>query len=252
MGSAISTTFTRLTPEERTSLIEECAPLVRHIAERIAVMLPAHVDLQDLVHDGTVGLIEALNRFEPDRGIKFSTFASGRIRGAILDGLRACDWVSRGVRRRGRELHQAEEHLYQLLKRTPTTREICQHTGLEADEVMRRQRETCEGLVLSLDEVANAALGFDTTLSETVADPGRPTDSHLLDRELVGQLKQGLRTLNEREQTILQLYYFEGLGVKDIASLLGVTSARVSQLHGRALGRLREHLKQGGFEAAPI
>lgn len=237
--------------QDRNSLLQEHAKLVRYIAERMAVMLPSHLEVQDLIQDGTVGLIEAIDRYDERRGVKFKTFAATRIRGSILDGLRQHDWVSRGGRRRVREMNRAEEELSQQLKRTPTETELSQHTSLSLDEIQRRRRELREGVVLSLDELARlTAMGSEETLATNLPDSSVNIERTVAQHEMHQKLVSALKRLDEREQLVLQLYYNEELGVKDIASLLGVSNARVSQLHTRALGKVRASLAEVGYARA--
>ena len=237
---------------DRDALLLEHAKLVRYIAERMAVMLPSHLEVQDLIQDGTVGLMEAIDRYDERRGVKFKTFAATRIRGSILDGLRQHDWVSRGGRRRVREMNRAEEELSQQLKRTPTEGELSQHTSLPVEEIQRRRRENREGVVLSLDELArlSAMNGSDETLGTNLPDMETNVERTVAQKEMHQKLVVALKHLDEREQMVLQLYYNEELGVKDIASLLGVSNARVSQLHTRALGKVRNSLREVGYARA--
>lgn len=241
-------TANRLTTEEKRALAEQYAPLVKHVASRLAVYLPPFLDKQDLINDGVVGLMDSLDRFDPTKGIKFQTFAAQRIRGAILDALRTHDWVGRGARQRARDVKLAEEKLSQTLGRAPSAQEVCDQVGIAPTELMRRRREESQGQVFSLDEIRSLSDGAGETRASTLVDPHACVESqanHTFRREV---LLQGLKHLSTREQTVLSLYYFEELNVREIAQVLGVSEPRVSQLHTRSLKKLKEHLAVHRYE----
>lgn len=235
-------TTTTLSPEEREQLVRDHAGLVKHIAARMAVMLPAQVELDDLIHDGVLGLIDAVNRFDPSRGIQFRTFASNRIRGSILDALRAMDWVSRGGRRRTRELRRAEEELRQELGRDPSRAELGERVGLNPDELAARQTEASEERVVSLDELRSLSEGAPEAPGARLHDPSADVNEQVMRGRRKELLLEALKTLSERDQLVLSLYYFEDLNIKEIARVLGVSEPRVSQIHTRCRARLKEHL----------
>lgn len=232
-----------LNREDRARLVERHAGLVKHIAGRMAVLLPQHVEMDDLIHDGVLGLMEALDRYDDSRGVRFETYAATRIRGRILDALRSRDWISRGARRRAREVERAEESLAHSLGRRPSREELCQQTGWSVAEIERRRRETSEGLVLSLDEMRSLMESAEETVGENLADPRVDVqrDVEISNRREI--LLEALRGLSERERLVLALYYFEDLNIREIAGVLGVSEPRVSQLHTRSLRKLREALK---------
>lgn len=233
----------RTSREERARLVESHAGLVKHIASRMAVLLPQHVELDDLIHDGVLGLMEALERFDGSRGVRFETFAATRIRGRILDALRSQDWISRGARRRAREVEKQEEVLSHALGRSPSRQELCQTTGWSTAEIERRRRESFEGLVLSLDELRSLSETAEESVGESVADPDVDVlqEVELANRRQI--LMGALGALSERERLVLSLYYFEDLNIREIAGVLGVSEPRVSQLHTRSLRKLRDALK---------
>lgn len=231
---------TSLSAEEKQQLAKQNAGLVKHIASRMSVGLPQHVEVEDLIHDGVVGLMEALNRFDPSKGIKFQTFAAVRIRGAILDALRSMDWASRGVRRRSREVHQAEEFLSHQLGRPPSAQEVSSAMGVSTSEIRLRRQETAFSHTVSLEEVR----GEDSNERhrDSLLDPSALVEEAVLRNQRKQMLMRGLKTLKEREQLVLSLYYFEELNIREIGTILGVSEARVSQIHGRCLQKLREFL----------
>ncbi len=234
-----------LSAQERRELAKKYAGLVKHIASRMGNSLPPHVELEDLIHDGVVGLMDALQRYDPGRGIKFETFAATRIRGAILDALRASDWASRGARRRSRELAKAEESLVQKLGRFPTPDEVGTFTGLPKDELRRRKHEMNSLYVMALEERKPGSSNEDERWSENLPDTTVSVEDAVLREQRKQMLMTGLKTLSEREQQILSLYYFDELSIKEVGKVFGVSEARISQIHGRCLRKMREFLGEG-------
>jgi RNA polymerase sigma factor for flagellar operon FliA len=228
---------TRTSHEHEAEVLRHLA-LVHSVVDRIAVHLPPTVDREDLFQAGVIGLIDALNRFDPSRDNAFSTYAVMRIRGQVIDELRARDWVSRGARERSRAYHMAVDELSRELGRLPSDQELAEHLDLDVEAVLAMEREAQLAVQVSLD----APTGEDTDLSEVVtrrddevADPTRHLDR--ADRErLVATV---LRGLTEQERLVVKLYYFENLLMKQIASILGVTESRVCQIHGRIMATLR-------------
>lgn len=232
--------------EARDRLLLAYAPLVRYVADRLAINLPRNVDLDDLVGQGVIGLFDALEKFQPDRGVKFETYALARIRGAMIDGLRANDWVPRSVRRRARELEQAIAELEGKLGRSATDREIIEALGISAREYFRLLREVRAANVFSLDEVWNPDAAEENQLAflEMISDGGPGPEHRLEEEELRRSLSEAVDRLPERERLVIALYYYEGLTLKEIGQVLGVSESRVSQLHTKSLLRLRGHLRR--------
>jgi RNA polymerase sigma factor FliA len=226
----------------RDRLVLHYAPLVKYVAGRVGTGLPAHVEVADLIQSGIFGLVDAIEKFEPERGLKFETYAMQRIRGAILDDLRAQDWVPRSVRGRAREVERALERLGAQLHRTPTDAELAEELGLTVAELSEVYAQLQLTSVVALDELAAAGRGS-TPLADILEDPGALDPVALLvDQDNRRQLAEAIGHLTERDRIVVTLYYFENLTLAEIGRVLGVTESRVCQLHTRAVLRLRAKL----------
>ena len=229
--------------QDRELLITECLPLVKFVAHRIANRLPAHVDVDDLIHSGILGLMDAVRKFEPDRNVKFKTYAEQRIRGAILDGLRDLDWVPRSLRRKKKDIEAAYHELEQQHGRAASDEEVAAHLGLPLDDLHH-----------ALDELKGVTLGAFVDAGENgegenlisfVPDPDGENPHMLLQtKEVRSILKAAVDKLPTKERFVVQLYYFEELTMKEIGTLLNITESRVSQLHTKSMLRLRGKLKE--------
>jgi len=232
----------------RETLITHYAPLVNQVAMRMIGRLPDTVELGDLVSYGMFGLIDAVERFEPERGFKFETYAATRVRGAIIDELRAADWVPRSVRSKARIVEQATRELEQQLMRQVTDEDVAGQLGWETIEVRTVRAQVSLSHVAALDALGGS--DPETSQLETVMSlsvPGAATSIEASERrELLAHAVQGVR---DREQEVLRLYYYENLTLAQIGQILGVTESRVSQIHSGAVKKLRESLvKTGAFE----
>jgi RNA polymerase sigma factor for flagellar operon FliA len=226
----------------RDRLVLHYAPLVKYVAGRVGTGLPAHVEVADLIQSGIFGLVDAIEKFEPERGLKFETYAMQRIRGAILDDLRAQDWVPRSVRGRAREVERALERLGAQLRRTPTDGELADELGLSLQELRDVYAQLQLTSVVALDELAAAGRG-PTPLADILEDQEALDPVALLvDQDNRRQLAQAIAHLAERDRVVVTLYYFENLTLAEIGRVLGVTESRVCQLHTRAVLRLRAKL----------
>jgi RNA polymerase sigma factor FliA len=219
----------------RDRLVIRYTPLVRVIAHRVLVGMPTHVDHSDLAQSGMFGLIDAIERFDPSRCPRFETFAAQRIRGAILDELRAQDWVPRTVRGRVKELERAQERLERQLQRAPTDREVAHEMGLPVRDVQGLIRQVHVVSVEALDERGGG-------VSELFADAAPDPMAVVQARETMRQLNAAVAGLGERDRMVIQLYYLENRTLAEIGRMLGVTESRVCQLHARLVGRLRGRL----------
>jgi RNA polymerase sigma factor FliA len=232
--------------EARERLILHYAPLVKYVASRVATGLPASVEQADLVSYGMFGLIDALQKFEPGRGNKFETYAIPRIKGAIIDELRAMDWVPRSIRFKAREIEKAHSDLEAMLKRQPTEAEMAERLGISRSELHDVVSQISFVSVLALDELVSvgADRGEQVSLIDTLADKHLDPTSGVESQETRGLLAAAINSLSEREKIVVTLYYFEGLTLAEIGEILGVTESRVCQIHTKAVGGLRGQLSE--------
>ncbi|MGQ0467964.1 MAG: FliA/WhiG family RNA polymerase sigma factor [Sporichthyaceae bacterium] len=230
----------------RERLILHYAPLVKYVAGRMGSGLPRNVDLADCMSVGVFGLIDAIEKFDPERGIAFEPYAISRIRGAILDELRAQDWIPRSVRARAKDVQRAWSELENKLGRSPSEPELAEELGLSAAALHKLFGQLAAVNVLALDELlGSTAQNPDAiNLGETLADLDAPDPAHVVESAEVRRLLvEALGTLGEREQTLVRLYYFEGFTLAEIGSVLGVTESRVCQMHTKAVLALRARLR---------
>jgi RNA polymerase sigma factor for flagellar operon FliA len=230
----------------RERLVVAYSPMVKFVAGRLGAGLPSHVDDADLISYGLMGLIGAIERFEPERGIKFETFAMTRIRGAIIDELRSLDWVPRSVRSRAREIEAAQAKLEHELQRAPTEAELAKRLGVDEDELQSSLLEIANSSVYALDELwtVSDSSGDQVSLLDTISDPrAEDPQESLASSEIKDRLTDAIGSLPEREQLVVALYYYENLTLREIGEVLGVTESRVSQLHTKAVMRLRSGLQ---------
>jgi RNA polymerase sigma factor for flagellar operon FliA len=231
----------------RERLVVAYSPLVKFVAGRLGAGLPSHVDDADLISYGLMGLIGSIERFEPERGIKFETFAMTRIRGAIIDELRSLDWVPRSVRSRAREIEAAQAKLEHELQRAPSEEELAAKLGVEPEELRSSLLDIANSSVYALDELwtISDSSGDSVSLLDTISDPRAddPQES-LASSEVKDRLTEGISSLPEREQLVIALYYYENLTLREIGEVLGVTESRVSQLHTKAVMRLKSALQE--------
>jgi RNA polymerase sigma factor FliA len=228
-------------PQARERLILHYAPLVKYVASRVATGLPASVEQADLVSYGMFGLIDALEKFEPARGNKFETYAIPRIKGAIIDELRAMDWVPRSVRFKARQIEKAYSDLESIMKRAPSEKEVAARLGVTLKELHDVITQISFVSVLALDELLSVGSdrGEQVSLLDTLADRGSDVSMGLEGQETRGLLAAAINSLSEREKIVVTLYYFEGLTLAEIGEILGVTESRVCQIHTKAVNQLR-------------
>jgi RNA polymerase sigma factor for flagellar operon FliA len=235
----------------RDQLILHYSPLVKYVAGRVAVGLPQTVDQADLVSYGVFGLIDAIEKFDPDRGYKFETYAIARIKGAILDELRSIDWVPRSVRAKARSVERAFGKLEAALQRSPTDAELAAELGLTEAQLQQTLGKISFVGIVALDEtIGTGERGDGGTIGDRLADAAAgPVDLFEVE-ETRHLLAEAISLLPEREKTVLTLYYYEGLTLAEIGQVLGVTESRVCQIHTKSVLHLRAKLTVGEREPA--
>ncbi len=227
---------------EADALLKQYRPLVRRLAHQMIAKLPANVELDDLIQVGMIGLSDALSRFDKEQGVQFETFATQRIRGAMLDELRGTDWMSRGDRRHQRSIEAAVRRLEQRLGRAPHESEIAAEMGLalaDYQELLGKVRGT---QLIYLEDMSGDE-GDDDFLDRHVVDDAANPLALLKDRRMREALIAAIKNLPEREQYVMSMYYEHDMNLKEIAAVLKVTESRVSQLHSQSIARLRTKLR---------
>src|SRR3982751_4753606 len=230
----------------RERLVVAYSPLVKYVAGRMASGLPAHVDEADLISYGLVGLISAIERFDTTREIKFETYAITRIKGSIIDELRSLDWVPRSVRSRAREIERCNSKLEHQLQRAPTDEEMAAALEMTVEEFHDALLQISNSTVAALDELwtVSDSSGDQVSLLDTMKDPNAVDPAKELGvSELKDRLANAIARLPEREKLVIALYYYENLTLREIGEVLGVTESRVSQLHTKAVLRLKSRLQ---------
>jgi RNA polymerase sigma factor for flagellar operon FliA len=220
---------------------QEGEKLIGYIVNRIAVRLPSHIEAEDLHSVGVIGLIDAANKFNPDKGCKFSTYAEHRIKGAILDQLRSMDWVPRSVRQKTRKLERAYAEVEQSLGRAANDEEVANFLDIAADEFNALQRQAAALSVVSIDAERSSGGGRDAgTLGEIVEDYKAENQFATLNQsQTANRIAAAIGTLSKRERMVVSLYYYEDLKMKEIGGILGVSESRVCQIHTKATENLR-------------
>jgi RNA polymerase sigma factor for flagellar operon FliA len=229
----------------RERLVVAYSPLVKYVAGRMSSGLPAHVEESDLISYGLTGLISAIERFDLSREIKFETYAITRIRGSIIDELRTLDWVPRSVRARARDIERANMKLEAKFQRAPTDDEMATELGMSPQEFQDALIQISHSTIVALDELWNVSDsgGDQVSLLDTLPDRGAPDPQAVVDQgELRDRIADAIAALPEREKLVIALYYYENLTLREIGEVLGVTESRVSQLHTKAVLRLRSKL----------
>ena len=230
----------------RERLVLAYAPLVKYVAGRMSSGLPSHVEESDLISYGLLGLISAIERFEPEREIKFETFAITRIKGSVIDELRSLDWVPRSVRTKAREIEKVNAKLEHRLHRAPTDQEMATGLGISVEEFQESLVRISNSSVVALDELwtVSDSSGDQVSLLDTIQDPQALDPAAEMDTtEMKDRLADAIARLPEREKLVVALYYYENLTLREIGEVLGVTESRVSQLHTKAVLRLKSRLQ---------
>ena len=233
-------------PTLKEQIVLEHTPLIRYIVNRIAVRLPSHIDLDDLHNTGVIGLMDAIEKYDPDKNCKFKTYAEFRIKGAILDQLRSLDWVPRSVRQKSRRLERAYGEVEQRLGRSASEEEVADSLGLQIDKFHELLNQVRGISLVNLEEIRGSSPDGDRngSFADIVEDvhSENPFASLKLQemKEIIGDT---IATLPEKERLVVSLYYYEDLNMKEIGSILGITESRVCQIHTKAVLRLRSKLK---------
>ena len=233
-------------PRARERLVLAYAPLVKYVAGRMSSGLPAHVEEADLISYGLLGLISAIERFEPERQIRFETFAVTRIKGSIIDELRSLDWVPRSVRAKAREIERANAKLEHKLRRAPTDQEMAKALDTTVEDFQESLVRISNSSVIALDELwtVSDSSGDQVSLLDTIQDPTSVDPAEEMDlTDMKDRLADAIARLPEREKLVIALYYYENLTLREIGEVLSVTESRVSQLHTKAVLRLKSRLQ---------
>ena len=224
----------------RERLILQYSPLVKYVAGRVSVGLPATIEHADLVSYGMFGLIDAIEKFDLAKGVKFETYAISRIKGAIIDELRSIDWIPRSVRSKARDVERALAALELKLRRTPTEEELAAELDVSIKDLRQTLTQVSLVSVVALDESFSGEDAERQALVDTLQDPKAPDpESSYEDVEMRSMLAEAMNRMSEREKTVLVLYYFEGMTLSQIGQVLGVTESRVCQMHTKAVLGLR-------------
>ena len=227
----------------RNAMIRQYQPLVRRLAHHMMVKLPANVQVDDLIQVGLIGLSEALTRYEATQGVQFETFATQRIRGAMLDELRNNDWMSRGSRKSQKEIEQALRRLEHRLGRSPQESEIAAELGLSLVDYQSLLGKLRGTQLVYLEDMAGSAEDENNFLDRHVGDAEADPMHMLRDQRLRQALVAAIKNLPEREQVIMSMYYEQDMNLKEIAAVLDVTESRVCQLHSQSIARLRSKMR---------
>jgi RNA polymerase sigma factor for flagellar operon FliA len=239
--------------QERSRLIERHLPLVKHVVLQVAVHFPRYVDRDELARAGALGLVEAAQRYDESRGVPFDRFAARRIRGAILDSVRAADWAPRSVRNLGRRLEAVEQQLASDTGSAPSSDEMASALGMSRDELVRLQDRIFRSVVLALEHIVAKADDDDLSLGDILADRTAVEPSEELEsRELLGYLRDAVGLLPERHRIVIVGYFLESRTSLELAQFLGVTESRISQLRSEALVMLREGIEAQYTPPAPV
>ena len=234
-----------ITTENREEVIKRYSPMIKYVANRIAMRLPPHIEVDDLISVGVLGLMDAISKYDSSRGAKFKTYAEFRVRGAILDELRAMDWVPRSIRQKASNVDKVVQKLQAKLSRSPEDEEVAEEMGISLDQFHDTLNETKSIPIFSLEDLGIAKESgeqqslLDCLAGKADADP--QTQIRLI--ELKEIIAKAIDALPEKERLMVSLYYYEELTMKEIGAVLEITESRVSQIHSKAVYRLRTKLK---------
>ncbi len=236
--------FGKVPADLKERIVLEHTPLIRYIVNRIAVRLPSHIDLEDLQNTGVIGLMDAIDKYDPEKNCKFKTYAEFRIKGAILDQLRSLDWVPRSIRQKSRRLEQAYSEVEQRLGRSATENEVASSLGLELEEFHYLINQVKGISMVNLDELRSHPDIDQPSYGDIFEDVKAENPfASLKTRELREAVADCIGALPEKERLVISLYYYEDLNMKEIGNVLGITESRVCQIHTKAVARLSSKLR---------
>ncbi len=234
----------QISADLKDRIVLEHTTLISYIVSRIAVRLPSHVDLEDLYNTGVIGLMDAVDKYDPDKDCKFKTYAEFRIRGAILDQLRSLDWVPRSIRQKSRRVEQAYNEAEKRLGRQASDSEIAEALGIDLNDFHALLSQTRGISIVNMDDLRAQSDSDHPAPSANLEDVNAEDPfTTLKTRELTQALGTGIEALPEKERLVVSLYYYEDLNLKEIGHILGITESRVCQIHSKAVGRLRARLR---------
>jgi RNA polymerase sigma factor for flagellar operon FliA len=231
---------------DRQDYVKQYAPLVRRLAHQMIARLPANVELDDMIQAGMMGLMDAVGRYEEAQGTQFEHYAASRIRGAMLDELRANDWLPRSARKSQRDIENAIHRLEGKLKRAPSEAEIAREIGISVSEYQEMLNEAKGAQLVYFDDLGGGGSDDEDYLERNIADPaegGGDPGAFLRDKRFRGALVAAIEELPEREKLLMGMYYEQDMNLREIGAVMGVTESRVCQLHSQAVARLRSKLK---------
>jgi len=229
-------------PELKEKLILEYAPIVKYQAGRLVMHVGQHVEYDDLVSYGIFGLIDAIDKFDAGKGVKFETYASLRIRGAIIDNIRKMDWVPRTLRQKSKEFDQVYVKLEGELGREPTDEELAKKLSMSVSEVRELMRKSAVVSLVSLDDYLEQNYESSSFGSIASSSPDDTPEGHVNKKELHRILTETIQKLSDKEKLVVTLYYFEDLTLKEISAIMKVSESRVSQIHSKAMSRMQAKL----------
>lgn len=240
------TVWSGLSAQERNDYIDKYSPLIKYVADRLASKLPAHVAKDDLISSGIIGLIDAIDKFDPSRNIQFKTYAEFRIKGAMLDELRSMDWVPRSIRQKSNQLEKAYQTLETELGRPATDEEVAESMGLSMEEFQRLIDEVKSISIVDIEAFRSVSQGQNRTdLFELLADESTQDALSVLGlSEVKAVIVEAITALPEKERLVVSMYYYDELTMKEIGVVLGYTESRISQLHTKSLLRLKARLRR--------
>jgi RNA polymerase sigma factor for flagellar operon FliA len=243
METTMSSTYTAKGRLDIDTMLKQYSPLVRRLAHQMIAKLPANVEIDDLIQVGMIGLTDALSRFDAAQGVQFETFATQRIRGAMLDELRGADWLSRGIRKQQRDIEGAVHRLEQRLGRAPQESEIAKEMEMTLGEYQDMLGKVRGTQLIYLEDMSGED-GDNDYLDRHVAKQDYDPLNLLQDHRMRHALVEAIKNLPEREQYVMSMYYEQDMNLKEIAAVLGVTESRVCQLHSQSIARLRVKLRE--------